>query len=70
MIRIPRHCDQIRSPILCTQLGPIQFDRHFTAVVRLSTVNHLTQVLDLDEASCGDPWSRPYFVAPLNCICS
>ena len=68
MIQISGHFDQIRGSIICAKLGTIQFDRHFTAVFCLSTVDHLMYVLDLDEASCADPWSRPYFVAPLNCI--
>ena len=69
-MQTPRHFDQTRGSIICAKHGPIQIDFHFTAVLRLSTVDHLMQVLDLDEASCADPWSRPYFVAPLNSICS
>ena len=52
MIQIPKHFDQIRGSIICAKLGPIQFDPHFTAALCLSTVDHLMQVLDLDEASC------------------
>ena len=36
----------------------------------LSTVDHLMLVSELDEASRANLWSRPYFVAPLNSVCS
>ena len=36
-----RHFDQIRGSIIGAKLGPIQFDRRFTAVFCLSTVDHL-----------------------------
>ena len=41
VIQIPRHFDHIRGSIICAAHGPIQFDRHFTAVLRLSTVDQL-----------------------------
>ena len=41
VIRIPRHFDQFRGSIVCAQLEPIQYDRHFTDVFGLSTVDHV-----------------------------
>ena len=40
------------------------------SVFCLDVLDHLMQVL-ADEASCADPWSRPYFVPSLdNILCS
>ena len=63
--KFERHFDQIRGSIICAKLGPIQFDRHFTAVrLHFSLVRNKGVVYSL-----GVPQHDAWFLLPSCSFC-